>query len=122
MKLRAGLLTAVVVLLRLTFAKEPNSDITISITGIEHRQRTTTDSDYQVEGKTISSVPIIRYKLSCKNGAADLEVGHRYNATEATENGLKTLFISYRVERDPTIIGVICEIDSEKVVEAEKEK
>ncbi|MFI5095986.1 MAG: hypothetical protein ACHQIK_21405 [Candidatus Acidiferrales bacterium] len=115
MKLRVGLLTSVVVVLsHLTFGDGQRSDFTISITSIEHRERNT-DRPYKVEAKTTGSSPTLYYTMSCKNGAAGLQVGHLYQVSEANDNGIKTLWISHRVERDPTIVALICDVESEKV-------
>jgi hypothetical protein len=114
MKLGMGLLAVVVFLSHPTFGEEPRSDFTISITSIEHRERST-DRPYKVEGKTTGSLPTHYYTMSCKKGAADLQVGHLYQVNEANDNGIKTLWISYRVKRDPTIIALICDVESEKI-------
>lgn len=114
MKVRMGLLTVIALLSHLTFGEEPRSDFTISITSIEYRERNT-DRPYKVEGKTTGSLPTRYYTMSCKNGAADLQVGHLYQVSEANDKGMKTLWISYRVKRDPTIIALICDVESERI-------
>jgi len=114
MRLQTGLLTAAAIILSLpSLGEEPRSDFTIYITSIEHREHNS-DRPYKVELKTSGSPPIRYYTISCQNGAADLQVGHTYQATEGTWNGVKTLWISHHIERDPTVVALICDVESEK--------
>ena len=68
------------------FGKEANRVRKILITSIE-RHKGSSDGPYRVEGKTSGSEPTLFYKLACNSGAADLEVGHLYDAEEETEEG-----------------------------------
>lgn len=113
MKRRTGLLiTIAFVWLHSALGTGSQAERTISITSIEHQQGNA-ESLYKVEAKT--SEPTIYYKLACKNGAADLEVGRLYKVTEGTEDGTKRLSIWRHVERDPTITGTVCDVESAKV-------
>src|ERR1039458_4651366 len=72
-------------------------DRKISITTMEHRD---TGKPYRVEGQTSGTKPTLYYKLGCGTGAAELEVGHVYDAAEITTGGTKTVVIWY-VTPDP---------------------
>ncbi|MGA2965257.1 MAG: hypothetical protein ABSD64_03525 [Terriglobales bacterium] len=108
------LITTALALSYSAFGKEANQGRKILITSIE-RHKNSTDSPYKVEGKTSGPESTLYYKLACKGGAADLEVGHLYNAQEVTEEGTKTLVIYHRIERDPSVVGTICDVESVKI-------
>jgi hypothetical protein len=105
-------MATVLVLLALALGTEPKPERTISITSIEHHEGNT-EHPYRVEART-SREPAVFYKLECKSGAADLEVGRLYKATEETEGGTKILWIYFHIERDPTIIATTCDVESAK--------
>jgi hypothetical protein len=107
------LVAAVFVLLTPALGTESKSERTISITSIEHHEDSM-EHPYKVEAKTSGAEPTVFYKLACKSGAADLEVGRLYKATEETEDGTKTLWIYFHIERDPTVIGTTCDVESAK--------
>jgi hypothetical protein len=121
MKQHAVLLMAtLLVLCHACFGKELKPDRTISITSIEHREGNT-GKPYKVEGRTSGSQPTFYYKLACGTGAADLEVGHAYRATEATIEGTKTLLIwNINPEAKTNVFGIGCDVESVKTSDDSK--
>lgn len=83
-------------------------DREISITSVEHRD---TGRPYRVEGQTSGSKNTLYYKLACGTAAANLEVGHIYEAAEITINETKALAI-WNVGSDSFVIS--CDVESVK--------
>ncbi len=110
------LMATLVVLLYSAVGTETKAERTISITSIEHHE-SNAEHPYKVEAKTSGTQPTIYYRLSCKSGAADLEVGHSYEASEGTEDGVKRLAIFHHIQREPTVIGTVCDVESEKALQ-----
>lgn len=99
----------------------PNQHL-MTVTALEYHEANT-EKPYLVEGKAIKPEPILYYKLACKRGGSDLEVGKRYKVTESRdENNLKVLMIALSVPDEPTVIGVECEVQSVKMVPKERKK
>jgi hypothetical protein len=121
MKIRAGLLTAILVMLSASvLGKELKPDRVISVTSLEHREGKA-EKSYEVSakawyGKDTKSEPTLYYKLACGTGAAYLEVGSRYEAQEAySKDGL------FDVKSDPNDIMIIgCDVTSVKTAEDSK--
>lgn len=107
------LMATLFVLLHSAAGTESKAERTVFITSIEHHE-STTEHPYKVEAKTSGTETTIYYELACKGGAADLEVGRFYKASEGTEGGTKRLLIFHHVERDPTVIGTVCDVESVK--------
>jgi hypothetical protein len=126
MKIRAGLLAAILVMLSApVVGKELKPDRVISVTSLEHREGKT-DKSYEVsakawKGKDTKSEPILYYKLACGTGAAYLEAGSRYEAQEAySKDGTKILMI-FDVKSDPNdIMMIACDVESVKTLEDSK--
>jgi hypothetical protein len=128
MKIRAGLLAAILVMLSASvFGKELKPDRMISVTSLEHRKGKT-EKPYEVnvkswDGKSTKSEPTLYYKLECGAGAAYLEVGTLYEAAEAySKDGVKILVIfGVKSETDPKdIIGIACDVESVKTADDSK--
>jgi hypothetical protein len=129
MKIRVGLLTAILVILFASvFGKELKPDRMISVTSLEHRQGKT-DKPYEVnvkswDGRSTKSEPTLYYKLACGSGAAYLEVGTVYEAAEAyLKDGVKILVIfGVKSEADPNDIssGIACDVVSVKAPDDSK--
>lgn len=82
------------------------------VTALEYHKKDT-DTPYRVEGETLPPKLILYYKLDCKKGAADLQVGNKYRIEESTdEDRMKVLMIYFKNPdepvTEPTIIGVTC--------------
>ena len=92
------------------------SDRTLSITGIEHHAGKTS-KEYRVSGTASlhgKSTPLY-YEFACGTAAADLEVGHTYNAAEAQVDGIKQLVIWWdQPPPDAKGFGLGCEVESVK--------
>lgn len=107
---------AIVILSGVVFGTVLKPDRVISVTSLEHRGGTPGKS-YRVdakswEGTSTAREPTLYYQLACGTGAADLAVGHVYEATEGTTEGVKVLFIGLKVEDDVRVI--MCEVESVK--------
>jgi hypothetical protein len=117
MKLRTLLAIATVLTsCHSTFAKTLKPDRVISITSLEHLDKT--GKSYRVnaksreEGKTSGSEPTLYYQLLCGTAAAYLEVGHPYKAGEAYEKGTKILVIfEVNSEGVANDLGIGCDIE-----------
>lgn len=91
-------------------------DRTFSITGIEHHAGKTS-KEYRVSGTASlhgKSTPLY-YELACGTAAADLEVGHTYNAAEVQVDKIKQLVIWWdESPPDAEGFGLGCEVESVK--------
>jgi hypothetical protein len=96
------------------FGKVLKPDRQIFITSLENGENKT-GKRYRVEAKTSGMEPTLYYKLSCGTGAADLEVGHTYEAAEVQEEGTKVLVIWHvNPEADSNVLGIGCAVESVK--------
>lgn len=107
---------AFVILSGVVFGTVLKPDRVISVISIEHRGGTPGKS-YRVdakswEGTSTAREPTIYYQLVCGTGAADLAVGHLYEAMEGTADGVKVLFIGLKAGDDDRVIE--CEVESVK--------
>jgi hypothetical protein len=127
-KIRAGLLTAILVMLSPSvLGKELKPDRVISVTSMEHREGKT-GKPYEVNvkswgGKSTKSEASLYYKLACGTDAAYLEVGTLYEAAEAySKDGVKILVIfDVKSETDQKdIIGIACDVESVKTADDSK--
>ncbi len=79
------------------------------------------DAPYRVNGETLPPGDVVYYKLECKGGAAELEVGKRYHTEETVErDGTKTIYIEFPhpIPGDTLndkVIGLLCNVKSEQV-------
>lgn len=92
----------------------------VTITALEYHE--TKEKPYTIEGKT-TTPPILYYKLACKRGGADIQVGRSYKATESRdENDVKVLVIYLSVSDKPDVIGVVCDVVSARTTSGQSKK
>ena|GEM_PF-5151328 len=107
-----------ILVLSLTGTVFGKDDRLLSVLGLEHHENNS-GRPYSVEGETVGQGPKLRYRLGCKLGASDLQVGHRYKITEGSnEDKVRVVSIWYAEKEKPApdIVGVECEIESVKVI------
>jgi hypothetical protein len=90
------------------------------ITELEYH-KTDEGVTYRVNGETVPPGDVIYYKLECKGGAAELELGKRYHTEETVErDGTKTIYIEFPrpIPGDALndkIVGLLCTVKSERM-------
>lgn len=84
----------------------------MTVTALEYREGNT-EKPYLVEGNVITPKRVLYYRLECKSGGSELQVGERYKVAEThNENNIKVLMIAFSHPDKPDIIGIECQVQS----------